>query len=74
MKKRWTLLVALLAAFVLHQDLWFWNDARIVLGLPVGLLYHLLYCFGVSGLMFVLVRFYWPKEASSGGRDEETKR
>ena len=39
---------ALLLAFLLHNDLWLWNDARLVLGLPVGLVYHIGFCVGVA--------------------------
>jgi hypothetical protein len=64
-RARWPLLLALLVAFLLHQDLWFWNDSRIVLGLPVGLLYHLVYCLGVSVMMAVLLRFFWPEQSAA---------
>jgi len=47
--------VLLLLAFLLHNDLWFWNDSRLVLGLPVGLTYHVAYCLAVSALMLLLV-------------------
>lgn len=49
------LYVALLLVFLLHNDLWLWNDARLVWGLPVGLTYHVAYCVGVSVLMGLLV-------------------
>ncbi len=62
MRSRWPVFLALLVAFLLHQDLWFWNDSRIVLGLPIGLLYHLVYCFGISAMMAVLLRFHWPEQ------------
>ena len=65
MRARWPIFLALLVAFLLHQDLWFWNDSRIVLGLPVGLLYHVLYCLGVSVMMAVLLRFYWPEPGAA---------
>lgn len=45
---------------VVRIDLWLWNDASIVLGLPVGLTYHVLYCLAVSGTMALLVRYAWP--------------
>ena len=57
----------LLAAVVvplygLHQDYWFWDEARpLVFGfLPVGLAYHGLYCVAVSLLMWTLTRVAWP--------------
>jgi Protein of unknown function (DUF3311) len=58
------LLVALLLAlvYVLHQDLWFWRDARpLVFGfLPIGLFYHAAYTVGASVLMWLLVKYRWP--------------
>ena len=55
------LYVGLTVLFLFHQDLWLWDDARFVLGLPVGLTYHVAYCLGVSVLMALLVRFAWPR-------------
>ncbi|MGH9868959.1 MAG: DUF3311 domain-containing protein [Candidatus Polarisedimenticolia bacterium] len=46
--------------FVLHDDGWFWNDPRLVLGLPVGMTYHVAYCLAASVFMALLVRFAWP--------------
>jgi hypothetical protein len=54
------LYAALGLLFVLHHDLWFWNDARMIAGLPVGLVYHVLYCVAVSVLMGLVVRHAWP--------------
>lgn len=55
------LLYALLAAlFVVRIDLWLWDDPRIVLGLPVGLTYHVVYCLAVALVMALLVRYAWP--------------
>jgi hypothetical protein len=54
------LYAALLLAFVLRHDLWFWSDPRFVLGLPVGLTYHVVFCIGVALLMALVVRFAWP--------------
>jgi len=62
------LFAALAALAFLHHDLWLWDDGRIYLGLPVGLLYHVVYCFAAAGLMLLLVRFAWPEglEAHEG--------
>jgi hypothetical protein len=56
------LLVAIAALYLLHQDLWFWREARpLVFGiLPVGLAYHAAYCLAATGLMWVLTRVAWP--------------
>ncbi len=60
--KSWLLAAAVVALYLLHQDLWFWNAARpLVFGfLPVGLFYHAAYSLAVAGLMWALVRFAWP--------------
>jgi hypothetical protein len=54
------LLVA--ALYALHQDVWFWREARpLVFGfLPVGLFYHAAYTIATSGLLWMLVRSHWP--------------
>jgi hypothetical protein len=67
------LLIALATAvlYLLHQDLWFWRDARpLVFGfLPVGLAYHAVYCLAVTGLMWALVQVAWPAHLESAASD-----
>lgn len=46
----------LVLLFVLHNDFWLWDNAQIVLGIPVGLLYHIVYCFVVTLLMAIIVK------------------
>jgi Protein of unknown function (DUF3311) len=55
-------LLVLLALYLLHQDVWFWNEARpLVFGfLPVGLAYHGAFCIAVAAVMWALTRFAWP--------------
>lgn len=48
--------VALVAYYLLHQDVWLWNEPQLVLGLPAGLAYHLAYCVGAALLMLALLR------------------
>ena len=50
MLTRSLLLAAVVALYVLHQDVWFWRTARpLVFGfLPVGLAYHAAYCLAVA--------------------------
>ena len=62
------LLMAVVAAlYVLHQDLWFWREARpLVFGfLPIGLAYHAAYCVAVALLMWTLTRVAWPGHLES---------
>ena len=59
-----TAVAALLVAalWVLHQDFWFWRDARpLVFGiLPIGLFYHVAYTVVTSLLLWMLVKMLWP--------------
>jgi len=65
------LVAALLAAlFVLHQDVWFWRDSRLVFGLPVGLTYHVAFCVAVTLVLVLAVRWGWPREVPTGGGRE----
>jgi len=47
---------ALLALFLLHNDLWWWNDSTLVLGLPIGLAYHVAFCLVTAAVMAVAAR------------------
>jgi len=51
---------ALATLLLLHHDFWFWNQPRLVLGLPAGLLYHVIYCLAVAALMALAVHRAWP--------------
>ena len=56
----WTL--AIVALYLLHQDIWWWNDARPLIAgfLPIGLAYHAGYCLAAALLLWGLTRFAWP--------------
>jgi hypothetical protein len=62
--KKTLLGLATLAVYLLHQDFWFWREARpLVFGfLPIGLFYHAAYCVLASLLLWLLVRHAWPTE------------
>lgn len=59
--------VAIAALFALHQDIWWWRQARPLLFgfLPVALAYHAGYCVAVALLMWALTRFAWPSHLES---------
>lgn len=65
------LAVAITALYLLHQDFWFWRDARpLVFGfLPIGLAYHAAYCLAVTVLMWALTRLAWPAHLESIASD-----
>jgi hypothetical protein len=58
------LILATVAVYVLHQDIWFWRTARpLVFGfLPVGLAYHAFFSCLAALLMWLLVTQAWPTE------------
>ena len=54
------LLPLTLALIALYLNYWMWDDARIVLGMPANLLYHIVLSVGLVPIMFVVVRRAWP--------------
>jgi hypothetical protein len=56
------LVLATLALYALHQDLWLFRTAEPLLFgfLPVGLTYHAAYCLACALLMWLLVAHAWP--------------
>ena len=59
---RVSMVIAITVLYALHQDVWWWRDARplVLRFLPVGLAYHGVYCIAVALLMWVLTRVAWP--------------
>ena len=53
---------AVVLLYFLHQDYWFWREARpLVFGfLPVGLFYHAAYTVVSAGVLALLVKAAWP--------------
>ena len=68
--KRALLVLVLLGFYMAHQDFWNWMRIEPLLFrfLPVGLWYHAAYSLLASALMWLLVKFAWPKSL------EETER
>jgi hypothetical protein len=62
--KRTLLVLATLAVYLLHQNVWLWRSARpLVFGfVPIALFYHVCYAGLASLLMWLLVRYAWPAE------------
>ena len=62
---------ALPVLYLLHNDLWLWDDPAHFLGLPIGLTYHILFSAAVVLTMWWLVRRAWPAarlhELATGG-------
>ena len=49
---RWKLAALCLVLTAIHLNYWMWDDASIVLGLPSNLLYHVVWSFLLSGVMW----------------------
>ena len=52
--------------YLLHNDLWFWHDGRILFELPIGLFYHVGFCFAAALMMWLLVSYAWPPVVDQG--------
>jgi hypothetical protein len=56
-------IAAVVFLYVLHQDFWFWRDARpLIFGfLPIGLAYHAAFTLASSAVLWLLIKFAWPE-------------
>jgi len=68
---KWTLYLGLVVLYVLHNDLWLWNDPTLVLGLPVGLLYHFGFSVVTAVVMLLLVTYAWPEYLEVNAGEQE---
>jgi len=54
----WAIVVLLVIA---HQDVWFWDDDRLVFGfLPITLAYHAGISVAAAGTWYLATLFCWP--------------
>lgn len=65
--RRWGVL-GLLMLYVLRIDLWFWRDATLIAGIPVGLAYHVVFCFLASAWFWWMVSRQWPERLDEAER------
>lgn len=60
---KWLLVFVVVAFLALHHDWWLWTDKTLVAGfVPIGLAYHAGYAVAASLVMWLLVKFAWPRE------------
>lgn len=59
---KWFLYGLIGLLYILHNDFWFWKSPKIILGLPVGLFYHIMFCLVTSLLMFSIVKYVWREK------------
>lgn len=55
-RTKWLFYCLLVLLLLLHNDFWFWKTPELVLGLPIGLLYHIGFCLVVTLLMAIFVK------------------
>ncbi len=53
-------LILLAGLLALHQNYWMWDDTRVLLGLPVNLLFHAALCLLMPVLMYRVLRTGGP--------------
>ena len=58
---QWILYIALVVLFLLHNDFWLWDNSKRVMGLPIGLLYHIGFCAAAAILMVLVINYAWPQ-------------
>ena len=53
--------------YLLHQDFWFWREARpLVFGvLPIGIFYHAAFTVATSVVLWVAIHLMWPSHLDS---------
>ena len=66
----WVIFVAL---FVLHHDWWWWDDPTLVMGVPVGLVWHCGYSIAASLLWLAAIRFAWPDEQEAWAEQSDAQ-
>jgi hypothetical protein len=61
--KAFLLVTLVILFYVMHQDFWFWREARpLVFGfMPIGLFYHAAFTAACAGLLWLLVTVAWPE-------------
>ncbi len=64
----WGLVILLV---ILHQDIWFWDDGRLVFGfIPVTLLYHSSISLAAGFVWFLATIYAWPVDTDSSPSQE----
>jgi hypothetical protein len=57
--------IGVIALIALRQDVWFWNDPSLVLGiLPVGLAWQIVISIAAAVLWLVATKIAWPSDES----------
>ena len=67
---RWPLYIGFVVLFLLHNDFWLWDNPKLTLGLPVGLIYHIGFCAAAAILMVLITRHAWHSHLQDEDTDE----
>lgn len=63
-----TVLVVVL--LIVHQDNWFWNDARLVFGfMPIGMFWHVCISLAATLTWALASRIAWPIEDTDSSEE-----
>lgn len=73
MSPRRLLYACLALLLALHNDWWLWHDRSMVLGLPVGLVYHLVWVGVAMAVLVMLVRHAWPEHLETPTEPRERR-
>ena len=64
--------IAVVVLLIVHQDVWFWGDTRLVLGfMPVTLLYHMGISLASAIVFFLATKYAWPAALSAENESAE---
>jgi hypothetical protein len=64
----WALFLIL---FVVHQDLWWWDDSSLVFGfMPLGLAFHAGFSIACAFLGWLAIRYCWPHDLEAFAEEE----
>ncbi|HJP95565.1 MAG TPA: hypothetical protein VJ875_26690 [Pyrinomonadaceae bacterium] len=68
------LVVAVVALYILHQDIWFWRSSYLVFGfIPIGLFYQGCFSIAAALLMWLLVSYAWPSHLEEDVESARTR-
>ena len=55
------IVAAVILLGLLHQDFWWWGEVEpIILGMPIGLAYHVVFSLLAGTLWLLATRYAWP--------------
>ena len=72
---KWLVAILIIVMVVLHQDVWFWTDLRLVFGfVPIGLAYHAAYSILAALVMAGIVKIAWPRHLEENSQPRQGRR